>query len=376
MPLINTMKKYRIAILVLLAAAVEIVYAGPYNDPGIFAYLGEDGRYVHPTSDPNAQVNPIFRGWASGWTDYEPADPVMGQWGYPDKALGPATGDSLDAVSLGDLSRSEIDSGKSPGWVTLRFSDPNDPAWGIGNGAGYDFAVFENGFMSTETTANGTTAGQMFAELGYVEVSSDGEHFARFPSVSLTQGSGSYLTIDITDVFNLAGKHPNSYVSCMGTPFDLDCLRDHPLVTGGLVDLNAIGYVRIVDVPGSGDFFDEAAGGGFADPVSGPDWLPYAANHPIRDSWLTYGSGGFDLDAVGVLEPQEYAADINLDGVVDLNDFVLLSRSWQSRFGQAAYCLRCDLSEPGDLAVTLDDLAIFSEQWMREEAWRFKGAGR
>ncbi|AKB27731.1 Chitin binding protein [Methanosarcina siciliae T4/M] len=50
----------------------------------------------------------------------------------------------------------------------------------------------------------------------------------------------------------------------------------------GSVDLNSINYVRIVDIPGSGDFKD-------------------SQGNPIYDAWVTWGSGGLDLEAVGVI---------------------------------------------------------------------------
>ena len=80
---------------------------------------------------------------------------------------------------------------------------------------GYDFAVFENDFRYIGED-------KYFCEFGYVEVSSDGVNFARFPSVSLTAGRvGAYGTVDITNVYNLAGKHPNEGIEYTGTPFDL-----------------------------------------------------------------------------------------------------------------------------------------------------------
>ena len=68
----------------------------------------------------------------------------------------------------------------------------------IRNGAGYDFVVFENGMISQITTALGSLQGQFLAELAWVEVSSNGRDFVRFPSVSLTPGrTGPYGTSEI-----------------------------------------------------------------------------------------------------------------------------------------------------------------------------------
>ena len=160
--------------------------------------------------------------------------------------------DNLSVVSLGD-----------GGSATLTFAQP------IADGPGPDFAVFENSF------------GDYFLELAFVEVSSDGQHFVRFPATSLTQtdvqvgGSGS---LDPTYINNLAGKFRMGY----GTPFDLNELRDS---TG--ININAITHVRVVDVVGS----------------INPQYGSYDAfGHLVNDPWPTNNDkGGFDLDGVAVL---------------------------------------------------------------------------
>jgi hypothetical protein len=274
------MKQLLIVVLgVLVAGTTCGAWAGPYSgasgeanpyDQGIAGFVG-------------GEVNPVFVGWATDCVEYDPFDlaEIQGYMGgafaHPEKALGAVTGSNGDIVSLGDMDQTEIDAwladsegNHGPGSITLTFAGP------IYDGEGADFAVFENSFLS---------GSKVFAELGYVEVSSDGEHFARFPSVSLTAGPvGGYGTIDATDVYNLVGKHVNASGSSWGTPFDLDDLVGDPLVAGGTVDLGAISHVRIVDIPGSGDFLDSQT------PASG-----------IYDAWVTWGSGGVDLEAVGVI---------------------------------------------------------------------------
>lgn len=264
---------------VVILSCVSVVVAGPYSeakddsgngyDPGIPGFVGPDGDGKCGTNNPNNYVNPIFVGWTTGYQDYYRSD---GETGYndPTKAFGAVTGNNADVVSLGDLTQDQINNGDPVGKVTLTF------AKAITNDAGADFAVFENGFISASD-------GKIFAELGYVEVSTDGVNWARFASDSLTSGLvGVYGTVDPTDVYNLAGKHVNAYGDSWGTPFDLENLTDHAKVLDGSVDLSEINYVRIVDIPGSGDFLD-------------------ASGDPIYDAWHTWGSGGFDLEAVGVI---------------------------------------------------------------------------
>lgn len=170
--------------------------------------------------------------------------------------------------ALGDLSAEEIVRGDSPGYLTVSFPR------GIRNGSGFDFAVFENGGMYFPDP-------YLHAELAYVEVSSSGTDFARFPSISTnTTYYGTYGPdfggYDSTQIHNLAGKHANGY----GTPFDLGDLVNDPLVLSGAVDLDNIQYVRLVDIPGSGAFLD-------------------SKGHPILDNWPTYypdyDTAGFDF---------------------------------------------------------------------------------
>ena len=176
------------------------------------------------SSIPSSAAGPM------GWRSTVPRTTCGAAWNQPGKALGPATGDPFDIVSLGELTQAEIDAGKLPGHITLVFGNPNDPndRRAIRNGQGLDFAIFENGIIARMTTVNGSVEGQVLAELAYVEVS-DGRDFARFPSVALTPGRvGAYGTTDMGDVHNLAGKHPNAGGICTGTPFDLDDLAAQP----------------------------------------------------------------------------------------------------------------------------------------------------
>ena len=163
-------------------------------------------------------------------------------------------------VSLGD-----------GGIATCGFDPP------IANGPGFDFAVFENGL------SNG------FLELGFVEVSSDGVRYVRFPSVSLTQTQkqvGPFDTLDATKLNNLAGKYRALY----GTPFNLDDIKDS---TG--IDLNHITNVRIRDVAG----------------CIQPPYATYdSQGHIVNDPWPTpYWSCGFDLDAIGVIHSAPQGID-------------------------------------------------------------------
>ncbi|MCK4624148.1 MAG: PEP-CTERM sorting domain-containing protein [Phycisphaerae bacterium] len=355
---------HMIAAFAAVAFVASVALAGPYSgaqsdpanpyDAGIPGFVDSGGSPV---------VNPIFIEWATGYVSYlpsPPADPpydstehlprrgVAMTFQTPGKALGPVTGNTFDIVSLGDLYQDQIDASVPPGEITLTFARP------IANRSGKDFAVFENGFISMGD-------GKIFGELGYVEVSTNGTNFARFPSVSLTPDAvGPYGTFDPTGVYNLAGKHVNNdsgggpdYEGSFGTPFDLDDLLEHEMVTGGQVNLGNINYVRIVDVPGSGDYDDEATD--LIDPSTGEN---YTVDHPIYDTWVTWGSGGFDLEAVGMIN-SVLDGDANADSAVNVGDLGILAANYGTENGMKW----ADGDFNGDGAVNVGDLGILAANY-------------
>lgn len=135
--------------------------------------------------------------------------------------------------------------------------------------AGADFAVFENSFVD------------YFLELAFVEVSSDGIHYFRFPSQSLTDTSvqvGTFDSLRTTQIHNLAGKYTANY----GTPFDLADIPDT-----SLLDKHNIRYVKVIDVVGS-----------MQEEYASRD----SYGRKINDPWPTpFATGGFDLEAIGVI---------------------------------------------------------------------------
>ncbi|CAH8290225.1 putative secreted protein (Por secretion system target) [Mariniflexile fucanivorans] len=197
----------------------------------------------------------VFTAWATGITLVRgPQDIVnptgaLASAGSAENAIDKANG---QIVSLGD-----------GGTATLTFNTP------IANGSGFDLAVFENSFSDT------------FLELAFVEVSSDGVNFFRFPAHSQTQTTkqvGGFGNLDATYINNLAGKYKASY----GTPFDLEDIDDDVLL-----DKNSITHVKIIDVVGT----------------INPTYATYDIfGNMVNDPYPTaFASSGFDLDAVGVI---------------------------------------------------------------------------
>lgn len=242
-----------------------------------------------PTTTAIPHDSPLFVGWATGvaslergWVDIRDTSLGTVDFGTAADATGPAgTTPSSGVVSLGDGGR-----------ITLTFAQP------ITDGPGFDFAVFENALDDA------------FLELAFVEVSSNGTDFVRFPAVSTTPTDTqvpSFGTVDTTFVDNLAGKYRVGF----GTPFDLALLAGNPLV-----NLAAVTHVRVVDVVGS------------VDPLFGStDSLGNLVNDPFPTPFTTPQKiGGFDLDAVGVIhavpEPSAWAA---------LAGFAALGLAWVRR---------------------------------------------
>lgn len=199
----------------------------------------------------------IFLNWATqciaerGPMDISQPNLGLASAGSEMGALGMAGDGTI--LSLGDGGR-----------ATLTFQYP------IKNGPGADFAVFENAFNAT------------FLELAFVEVSSDGQNFVRFPAISNTDTTlqvDGFGNLDATRLYNFAGKYKANY----GTPFDLEEL----LADSAILDINAVTHVRLVDVVGC-----------LQDAYATRD----SRGIKVNDPWSTpFPSSGFDLDAVGVI---------------------------------------------------------------------------
>lgn len=230
----------------------------------IFAFGSLHAQFAPAAGQPGSTAihkdSTAFKAWATactvqiGWQDISDTSLGRANTGNADAAIGHAGANGV--VSLGD-----------GGVATLEF------AQAIYNGDGWDFAVFENGFTDS------------FLELAFVEVSTDGNRFVRFPSASLTQTDtplGGFGALRSENINNLAGKYRANF----GTPFDLEELMD----SSG-IDISNIRFVRLIDVVGSMD-----------DAFASYD----SKGNKINDPFPTpFPQCGFDLDAVGVINSAE-----------------------------------------------------------------------
>lgn len=241
-------KRISILVLAMVPVALWAQFAPAQDKPGTTAMHADSSAFV---------------AWATGCTvergpmRIDKPDLGVASFGDETLALG-VPGGTMDVVSLGD-----------GGIATLTFASP------ICNKLGPDFAVFENGF------ANAQNPDTWALELGFVEVSSDGVNFFRFPAVTYVQTEtqlGNAGSINPAQLHNFASKYGAFY----GTPFDLDEVEDN-----ALLDKSKITHVRIVDVVGCID----------------PEYATYdSEGHIVNDPWPTpFASSGMDLDAVGVI---------------------------------------------------------------------------
>lgn len=226
-----------------------------------------------------------------------------------DVSLGYSTaGDST--MALGKAGENGVVSLGDGGSAILTFDAP------IVNGPSWDFAIFENGFIDS------------FLELAFVEVSSDGQNYVRFPATSNTQDTlqiGSFGALEATEIDQLAGKYRAFY----GTPFDLEVLQGTPNL-----DLNSITHIKIIDVVGN-----------ISEAYAQLDHV----QQKINDPWPTpFPSGGFDLDAVGVIHQKTSSSLSPQD--VDLSISVFPNPSSEQLF------VRLDLFEAAFIKIEILDL--------------------
>lgn len=215
--------------------------------------------------------------WADAVELYVEGETAADPFRDPTAALGPAEGMPADGiVTLGQ-----------GGELIVSFLTP------LQNGEGFELAVYENAFSAS------------FLELAFVEVSSDGVNFVRFPNQSLTTSLDVASGLSATNIDGLAGK----YAVGFGTPFDLQDLPESPLL-----DLENVRFVRLVDVE-SGTVVD-------------------SSDRLIFDSFFPGNNLGFECDGVAALATKEFSIPV-LSFVPEGEGFRF---TWQSRV-QGDYCV-------------------------------------
>jgi hypothetical protein len=226
-----------------------------------FAFAQFDPQVGFGSTKAISKDSSIIKSWAisckvtRGWQNY--LDTTLGKATVGSEFYGTLAADG-QVISLGDS-----------GIAVLQFDNP------ISDKEGPDFCVFENGFIVNNTK------GESHTEMAFVEVSSDGINFVRFPSQCLLDSTiqkGNFEGSDVSLIDGLAGKYIGGY----GTPFDLNIFA--PLSS---INISKITHVRLIDVVGN-----KVA----AFPARDKN------GRKIIDPWPTpFAASGFDLDAVGVI---------------------------------------------------------------------------
>jgi len=261
----------------------------------------------------------IFVAWANtckisrGYQDI--TNPSLGYASVGDSSSAIGVAGSNGVVSLGD-----------GGYALLTLDAP------LTNGSGWDFAVFENAFNDS------------FLELAFVEVSSDGINYVRFPATSYTQDTLQISNaggVDATKIDNLAGKYRALY----GTPFDLEQLANQPLL-----NINAITHIKIIDVVGN-----------INNAYASKDQYGNKINDPFS---TPFPSSGFDLDAVGIIH--------NLTvGIIALSEMPVLNIFPNPAKGNAS--LQFYLPETISSSITLRNISgttVFETQQTQPSGWQ------
>lgn len=298
-------KGLRASLCVLfMVAQVSAQEGGPFSP-----------RVGEPGSTGVALDDPRIVAWAHRMVSVVWGEDLSGEWKAPERALGPASGNIMDVVSLGRGGR-----------ITYETALP------VIDRAGPDFAVF------------GNSHSDYFLELAFVEVSSDGERFVRFPNASLTaEPVPAFGRVDPTMVDGFAGKYRVGW----GVPFDLADLRG--LDGAEYLDFNNIRHIRLVDVVGGTDERFTS--------------LPQSRDSHgrlVHDPFPTVGSAGFDLDGIAVFH-SELRAEPAPGGI---------TLRWRAQPGSATRLLRStDLREwsvyetlpPADTAERVWTLSLGEE---------------
>ena len=301
------MRKLLVLLLAMVPVALWAQFAPAQDMPGTTAMHADSSAFIAWATDCVTEPGPM-----------NIANPSLGLAGagYPAvNAIG-APGGTYGVTCLGD-----------GGSATLTFASP------ICNQPGPDFAVFENGF------ANAQTPDYWFLELAFVEVSSDGVNFFRFPAYSNTQTDtqlGGFACILPSEIHKLASKYGAMY----GTPFELDEIPDDPLL-----NKNSITHVRIVDVVGCID----------------PEYATYdCQGHPINDPWPTpFASSGHDLDAVGVIHDQAHTPGFGVEEHEDVMVAVYPNPAHDKLFVNAENVQRIDIyGVTGQMVMSTTDTEI------------------
>jgi hypothetical protein len=230
----------------------------------------------------------------------------------PDVALGPPERFSGEGVFPGVVSvfqpawrPDEIVSVGAGGHLVLRFDPPitDDPL----NLYGIDLLVFGNAALADDAYPDGAcgTPCFLFSDGGGIAVSADGETWIDVPGLV---ADGLFPTEGYTDLADPYATEPGAAESDFTRPVD-------PRL--GLSDLDGLTYAQILALYRGG-----GGGAGVDLAGTGLDSISYVRIDAPSDAF-----DAPEIDAVADVRPR-LPGDIDLNGLVDVSDLLLLLASW------------------------------------------------
>ena len=257
--------------------------------------------------------------------------------GSPERFTGEGVFPGVVSVFNPPFGTDEIVSIGAGGHLEVRFDTPvtDDPA----NPFGIDLLIFGNaGFI--DVAYPGGVAGGLFGDDGgIVEVSADGVTWFEITGV---HADGLYPTVGYLDAGPYDGR-PGAVLSDFTRPVD------PALVTADFTGLDLAEILTVYAGSGGGAGIDLASVG-----------LAEACCVRITNPGAPARTPSLEIDAFADVAPVFAAADLDMDGVVGITDFLILLGAWGPCPAPPLDC-PADLDGSGDVGI--DDFLNLLAAW-------------
>ncbi len=247
--------------------------------------------------------------------------------GSPERFTGEGVFPGVVSVFNPPFGTDEIVSIGAGGHLEVRFDTPvtDDPA----NPFGIDLLIFGNaGFIDVAYPA-GVAGGLFGDDGGTIEVSADGVVWFEIVGAHV---DGLYPTVGYLDTGPYDGA-PGA------VPSDFTRPVDPALMTADFSGLDFAAILAVYAGSGGGAGIDLASAG-----------LAEACCVRITNPGVPARTPSLEIDAFADVAPVFAAADLDMDGVVGINDFLILLASWGPCPVPPAECA-ADLDDSGDVGI-------------------------
>ncbi len=284
--------------------------------------------------DPFADQLISYAAGANAATGYTDATTTLGS---PERFTGEGIFPGVVSVFNPPFGVNEIVSIGAGGHLEVRFDTPvtDDPA----NPFGIDLLIFGNaGFIDVAFPA-GVAGGLFGDDGGTIEVSADGTTWFEIAGAHV---DGLYPTVGYLD----AGP----YDGVPGAePSDFTRPVDPALTTADFNGLDLAGILAVYAGSGGGAGIDLASAG-----------LAEACCVRITNPGVPARTPSLEIDAFADVAPVFAAADLDMDGVVGITDFLILLGAWGPCPDPPLEC-PADLDDSGDVGI--DDFLDLLAAW-------------